>query len=155
MLARLQSIRSCACRRVSIAWCNCSPTPEVFQSRRRLQQVIPRLYKKRLGKLFTCNAFWQYEHDAVKPASLLAASWCAPPLAEGTKAGIRGCGCRQSSLLTGRRAMRAASITGLKALYGSRVRHSSRWPARGEPPPPTRCPDSDNARLTGGNEGYA
>jgi len=35
-------------------------------------------------------------------------------LAGGTKAGMRGCCCRQNSLLTGRRAMGAASITVLR-----------------------------------------
>jgi hypothetical protein len=35
-------------------------------------------------------------------------------LAEGTKAGISGCSCRHGSLLTGRRAMRAASTTALR-----------------------------------------
>lgn len=47
----------------------------------------------------------------LRAASSLTASLRAPPLAEGTKAGMRGCSCRHSSLLTGRRAMRAASIT--------------------------------------------
>src|SRR5258708_24493864 len=50
----------------------------------------------------------------LRAASSLTASLRAPPLAEGTKAGIRGCSCRHSSLLTGRRAMRAASITALR-----------------------------------------
>ena len=47
----------------------------------------------------------------LRAASSLTASLRAPPLAEGTKAGIRGCSYRHSSLLTGRRAMRAASTT--------------------------------------------
>src|SRR5258708_29849040 len=50
----------------------------------------------------------------LRAASSLTASLRAPPLAEGTKAGIRGCSCRHSSLLTGRLAMRAASITALR-----------------------------------------
>jgi hypothetical protein len=35
----------------------------------------------------------------LRAASSLTASLRAPPLAEGTKAGIRGCSCRHSSLL--------------------------------------------------------
>lgn len=43
MLARSQSIWSCSRRRISIAWCNCSHTPTLCQSRNRRQQVMPLL----------------------------------------------------------------------------------------------------------------
>ena len=43
-------------------------------------------------------------------ASSLTVSLRAPPSTEGVKAGIRGCSCRHSSLLTGCLAMRAKSI---------------------------------------------
>lgn len=47
-------------------------------------------------------------------ASLLTESVHAPVWAERTKAGIMGCSCCHSYLLTSRRAMRAASITALR-----------------------------------------
>ena len=41
MLPRIHSIWSCSRKRVSMAWGNCSQTPAAFQSRRRLQHVMP------------------------------------------------------------------------------------------------------------------
>jgi hypothetical protein len=38
--ASIPLIWSCSRKRDSMAWCNCSHTPAVFQSRRRLQQVM-------------------------------------------------------------------------------------------------------------------
>nr|MBS3719750.1 hypothetical protein [Delftia sp. PE138] len=111
MLARLQSIWSCSRKRVNMAWCSCSQTPAAFQSRRRRQQVMPLPYPRDWGRsshgMPVCNT----NRMPLRAASSLTASLRAPPLEEGTKAGMRGCSCRHSSLLTGRRAMRAASIT--------------------------------------------
>lgn len=51
-------------------------------------------------------AFCSTNNMPLRAASLLTASLCAPPLAEDTKAGIRGCSCRHGSLFMGRRAKR-------------------------------------------------
>ena len=114
MLARLQSIWSCSRKRISMAWCNCSQTPAVFQSRRRRQQVMPLPYPRDWGRSSHGMPVCSTNRMPLRAASSLTVSLRAPPLAEGTKAGIRGCSCRHSSLLTGRRAMRAASITALR-----------------------------------------
>jgi hypothetical protein len=74
-----------------------------------------RCHTQEIGEVFPGNACLQHEQDAAEGGSSLTASLRAPPLAEGTKAGMRGCSCRHGSLLTGRRAMRAASVTALRA----------------------------------------
>ena len=120
MLARLQSIWSCSRKRVSMAWCNCSQTPAAFQSRRRRQQVMPLPYPSDWGSSCQGMPVCRTNKMPLRAASSLTASLRAPPLADGTKAGIRGCSSRHSSLLTGCRAMRAASITALR-------RHRRMW----------------------------
>lgn len=102
MLARLQSIWLCSRKRISMAWCNCSQTPATFQSRRRRQQVMPLPYPRGWGRSSHEMPVCSTNRMPLRAASSLTASLRAPPLAEGTKAGIRGCSCRHSSLLTGR-----------------------------------------------------
>ncbi len=67
-----------------------------------------------LRQIFPGHARMQHEQDAIERRSSLTVRLRAPPLADGTKAGMRGCGCRHSSLLTGLLAMRAPSITALR-----------------------------------------
>ncbi len=114
MLARLQSIWSCSRKRDSMAWCNCSQTPAAFKSRRCSQHVMPLPYQRDWGRSSQGMPVCRRNKMPLRAASLLTASLRAPPLAEGTKAGIRGCSCCHSSLLTGRRAKRITSITALR-----------------------------------------
>ena len=100
MLARLQSIWSCSRKRVSMAWCNCSQTPAAFQSRRRLQHVMTLPYPRDWGRSSHGMPVCSTNKMPLRAASSLTASLRAPPLAEGTKAGTRGCSCCHSSLLT-------------------------------------------------------
>ncbi len=80
----------------------------------RRQQVLPLPYPRDWGRSSQGMPVCRTNKMPLKGASLLTASLRAPPLAEGTKAEIRGCSCCHSSLLTGRRAMRTTSITALR-----------------------------------------
>lgn len=78
------------------------------------QQVMPLPYPRDWGRSSHGMPVCSTNRMPLRAASSLTASLRAPPLVEGTKAGIRGCSCRHSSLLTGRLAIRAASITALR-----------------------------------------
>ena len=107
MLARLQSIWSCSRKRVSMACCSCSQAPAAFQLRRRRQQVMPLPYPRDWGRSSHGMPVCSTNKMPLRAASSLTTRLHAPPFAEG----MRGCSCRHSSLLTGRRAMRTARIT--------------------------------------------
>lgn len=67
-----------------------------------------------------CSTNWM----PLKAASSLTLRLRGPPLAEGEKAGIRGCNCRQSSLPTGRRDMNRQAYLLSMPLLASRLSHS-------------------------------
>ncbi len=145
-LARLQSIWSCSRRRTSMAWCSFCHTPAAFQSRSRRQQVMPLPNPSSCGRSSQAMPVCSTNRMPLRAASSLTVRLRAPPLADGTKAGMRGCSCRHSSLLTGLLAMRTPSITALNwsqtvVLAALKSRHHVKpprppHPAAARTPPP-------------------